>query len=68
MKEKICINCKHHVYIDNGYWESEKHRCAFDKESSINLITGDIISPPLRNCYTERTVSGGCSEEGLNFE
>jgi hypothetical protein len=65
---RICRECKFYEYIDKGYWESDKHYCAFDHEKILDLITGEYHKPKLRNCMTERTLTGGCGIEGINFE
>lgn len=68
-KEKLCVDCRHYRYLDHGQkWETDKHYCKFPSEGKLNLVTGEIISSAYRSCYKERTISGGCSVAGLNFE
>lgn len=68
-KEKLCVDCEHYVYSDHGQkWESEKHHCKFPSEKKLNLVTGELVGPTYRNCYSERTLSGGCSISGINFK
>lgn len=69
-KEKLCVDCIYHVTIPQPRNRNDDHLCNFFRVNNkeIDLVTGEEIIPDLISCYKERTISGGCSIAGLNFE
>lgn len=38
---RICVNCEHHRYDDQGRWIVQKHRCVHPNHSQLDVVTGE---------------------------
>lgn len=77
-KIKLCVECKHHLYINSARWETDKHWCVRDERHQIDPVTGSLIlTGDRRNCRTERAVTNvqvppkynfSCTRDAVYFE
>jgi len=64
---KLCINCKHRLDSEVLPKDQEYSRCGFERP--ISLVTGRLRSiPELPYCSSDRTRSGRCGLDAVNFE
>lgn len=69
MSDKICAQCKHCIPPSDD--EPSKGRddwlCSFSWVKKLDIVTGEVISPPLKVCRIERSSSGSCGPQGKNW-
>jgi len=71
MSEKICKDCKHHIYDIHGKWKKNQHLCYARKvEEKTDIVTGEKYKTTsfLGYCHDVRDSEELCGLEGKLFE
>jgi len=61
---KLCKDCVH-CHFKNPNIRDRFFYCTEDQEKiNIDLVTGEVITEGLTNCYTMRNMETACGKEG----